>query len=371
MATYFAPAKRTDWCDFSNQVEDISNNQILNALLNITGGVLVLLNEDRQIVGVNKVFMDSLGISDPAVALGLRLGETLYCINSSLPPNGCGTTPPCATCGAAIATMGAISEDKTLEQTCVLAAEKNGTKLERSLSVKALPIKVDGRKWIMVFAQDSADQHSYTSKVESLLHDVRNLLAELDETTQVQAQNMDHQGIVQQIQRSVEKLSIEISLHHLLCHEDDAVVFEKSPASVGDIRRELQIELSDHGDNVGRNLEQQWPAADIHMTTNIHLVSRVLANMLLNALAATREGGTVRLDTAVNDDEIIWAVSHDAYIPSETQHTMFQKNNSTPDQGIGNYAMKLLGEQYLNGKISFTSSEENGTVFRFEHSLHL
>lgn len=370
MTTYFAPAKRTDWSVFSSQVADISNNPILNELLNITGGVLVLVNEDRQIVGVNKVFMDTLGISDPSVALGLRLGEILYCINSSQPPNGCGTTPPCATCGAAIAMMGAISEDKMLDQTCVLAAEKNGTKIERCLSVKAVPIKVDGRRWVMILAQDGADQHSYTSKVENLLHGVKDLLAEMDATEEQPVSA--NQDIAQRIQRAVEELSIEIALHHVLRHEEESeLLLHKNPVSVDEIRRELQLQLDGYADIADRNLQQQWPAADVRLTTNIHLLARILANMLLTVRDATREGGTVRLDTAVNEDVIMWEVSSEVYIPSAIQHAMFQKNKSTPERGIGNYAMKLLGEHYLNGKISFASTEEDGTVIRFEHSLHL
>ena len=37
--------------------------------------------------------------------------------------------------------------------------------------------------------------------------------------------------------------------------------------------------------------------------------------------------------------------------------------NPEPGHGLGTYSMKLLGERYLRGEVSFQSSEADGTVF--------
>jgi signal transduction histidine kinase len=44
---------------------------------------------------------------------------------------------------------------------------------------------------------------------------------------------------------------------------------------------------------------------------------------------------------------------------------MFQRSFSTKGagRGLGSYSVKLLSERYLNGKVSFTSSEDEGTTF--------
>ena len=44
---------------------------------------------------------------------------------------------------------------------------------------------------------------------------------------------------------------------------------------------------------------------------------------------------------------------------------MFSTKSST-GRGLGTYSMKLLGERYLGGAVSFSSSAEHGTVFTFE-----
>ncbi|MDR3555950.1 MAG: ATP-binding protein [Syntrophobacteraceae bacterium] len=43
---------------------------------------------------------------------------------------------------------------------------------------------------------------------------------------------------------------------------------------------------------------------------------------------------------------------------------------SGPGRGLGAYSMKLFGEDILGGKVGFTSSEVDGTVFRFSLDIH-
>jgi sensor histidine kinase regulating citrate/malate metabolism len=47
---------------------------------------------------------------------------------------------------------------------------------------------------------------------------------------------------------------------------------------------------------------------------------------------------------------------------------LFQRSFSTKGngRGIGTYSIKLLTENYLKGKVSFFSNEEEGTVFSIE-----
>src|SRR5512133_96866 len=373
MDSYFAPAERTDRRLFANQVEDISNSPIMNALLEATGGLLAVLNEDRQIVGLNDAFLDSLGISDPASVLGLRLGEALHCVHAPEAPHGCGTTPHCVTCGAAIAMMSAICDDQTVEQTCSLTAEKNGTQFERFLTIKAQPLKVDAHRWILIFAQDITQQHFLTSLEQVFFHDVSNLLTAIVGNSQLLAKRMPDQKNAQNLEKAVKRLSAEFSLQRFLSsRKDDTALLKMGRIPLSDIRSELQLILDGHPKARHRNLEQTWPQEDLCITTDIHLISRVLANMLLNALEATPEGGTARLVTHQTETAIIWEVWNDAYTLPEIQLRVFQKYFSTKaamGRGIGTHAMKLLGESYLNGKVSFTSSLEAGTTFRFEHPL--
>jgi len=97
------------------------------------------------------------------------------------------------------------------------------------------------------------------------------------------------------------------------------------------------------------------------------LVSRILINMLLNALESTDDGGSVKFITVVDKSQIRWEVWNSASIPEDIQLRIFQKFFSTkPDNGhgLGTYSMKFFGEECLGGKVNFTSLPGEGTTFR-------
>lgn len=80
--TYYAPADRKTREEVRGQVEVITQNPLINSVLNSLGTVLVLLNEQRQVVALNNHFLEELGIDNAQEALGLRLGEILGCVHS-------------------------------------------------------------------------------------------------------------------------------------------------------------------------------------------------------------------------------------------------------------------------------------------------
>ena len=53
-------------------------------------------------------------------------------------------------------------------------------------------------------------------------------------------------------------------------------------------------------------------------------------------------------------------------MPQVTQLQVFNRSFSTKGagRGIGTYSIRLLGERYLGGRVSFDSTEAEGTTFR-------
>lgn len=373
METCFAPAERTQGCIFANQVNSIAKSPALSTLLKVTAGLLVVLNEDRQIVGLNDAFIRELGISDPATVLGLRLGETLNCVHAAQPPHGCGTTPDCMTCGAAIAMMSAIDDDQVSEETCVIISEKDGTASERHLLIRALPLTIDGVRWILVFAQDITHQHALSTLEHIFFHDISSILTALLSNSTLLAREMPGQRRVQQILNAAKRLCAEVALQRFLSTQNDVEnLLKMRLVPISDINEEIEIISYGHPKSHNRKVEQTWPDEEIMIRTDIHLTSRVLGNMLLNALEATPEEGTVRLNTTVSDTDIMWEVWNDAYILPDVQLGIFQKHFSTKastGRGMGTHSMKLLGEKFLNGEVFFRSTPETGTTFFFRHPL--
>jgi len=120
-----------------------------------------------------------------------------------------------------------------------------------------------------------------------------------------------------------------------------------------------------------------FAATGAELVTDPVLLGRVLVNMVKNAFEATPAGGQVRLwceresspnGTAVleSGDALAFHVhnpgrdsarSRRAYFPALVHH------KAGTGHGLGTYSMKLLGERYLGGKVSFTTGAEAGTVF--------
>ena len=71
------------------------------------------------------------------------------------------------------------------------------------------------------------------------------------------------------------------------------------------------------------------------------------------------------LTVSEKDNKIVFAVHNTEVIPEENRSKIFQFGLSTKGEGrgIGTYSMKLFGENYLKGKVWFSSAPGEGTTF--------
>ncbi|WP_022669374.1 sensor histidine kinase [Desulfospira joergensenii] len=367
MDTYFAPVQRTDRRKFKNQISSISQSPVMNALLQTAAGILVILNEDRQIVALNHVFLEKLGIRDINEVLGFRLGESLNCIHAHKKPAGCGTTEFCPSCGAAIAMMSAIRENKTKEQICALVSDKNGKTSDICLRVKAEPIQADGQRWIVIYAQDITQEQFWANLDHVFFHDINNTLTSL--YGHVQLCEADHPGRkeMKPIREAVERLINEVAIQKKFSqHKDVTYIPVQNAVSLKDIKKELDIIVKGHRSLKGKRILENWGEDNLILTTDVLLLSRTLGNMVINALEATPSDGFIRVSVTSTLEGVTWQVWNKAVIPGAFRKRIFHRHFSSKSgsgRGFGTYSMKLFSETYLKGKVSFTSSEKTGTIF--------
>ena len=65
-------------------------------------------------------------------------------------------------------------------------------------------------------------------------------------------------------------------------------------------------------------------------------------------------------------DEVLFSVHNEQVMPEDVQIQIFQRSFTTkgqPGRGVGTYSMKLFGERYLGGRVSFVSRTPDGTTF--------
>ncbi len=128
----------------------------------------------------------------------------------------------------------------------------------------------------------------------------------------------------------------------------------------------IQNSMTVHNAGDGKKVVIENPVSSKIIKTDPTILTRILINMVKNALEACVPDGRVTIGAdGVHDNQVKFYVHNNAFIPRETQLQIFQRSYSTKgkNRGLGTYSMKLLGEQYLKGTVSFETSEAGGTTF--------
>ena len=367
MDTYFASAKVADDRELSAQIEILSHSPVVDSLLNSISGLIAILNEHRQMVALNDSFMQSLGINDAQDAFGLRPGEALDCIHAHEEPSGCGTTEYCCTCGAAVAIVASICDEKPAERICALTVNHGDTAVDKVLLVRSHPIKIDQRKFILLFLQDITRQQQRAALERAFFHDINNLVGMLAGASEMLVHE-ESSELAKTVHHASMRILKEVAIQQSLLNSDS---FHLQPVwhdyTVAEIIQELKSFFANHPAASGKKVLFNEIDPAVAVKTDLSLLSRVLCNMIINALEATEHNGIVRVGATAENSRLSFTVWNAWEIPPEIGKRIFQRNFSTKAQagrGIGTFSMKLFGEKYLGGTVDFTTSSGDGTVFR-------
>ena len=368
MKTYFAPAERAGQEKLAAEIEIMTHNEVITGLLHSVGGLLAVLNEHRQIAALNDSFLELLGLDDPQQALGLRPGEALECIHAQDGPGGCGTSKFCSTCGAAAAIVAGLDQGIPSERICALSADRNGKITDFVFLVKAQPIEVDKKRFLLLFFQDVTRQEQRAALERTFYHDVNNMLCMLLQASELLMEDYPSK-LTASVHRTALRLSKEVDIQKCLS-ENQSVNYRPvlKEITAEQIVKELRVFFDNHPAAKRKNIEYSENCPPITVNSDFSLLLRVLGNMVLNALEATEENGSVKVWLEYKGDLLRFRVWNSQEIPANVAERIFQRNFSTKNQagrGFGTYSMKLFGEQILGGQVDFTSSKEKGTVFTF------
>ncbi len=367
MDTYFAPAERTPKEKLVSEIELVSKSPVMSGLLQSIGGLLAILDENRQIIAANDSFLKILGVTDPASILGLRPGEAIDCTHAYEESGGCGTSRYCSTCGAAVAIVSSLKENAPVERLCALTVRKGGEIIDIALSVRAKPIEIDGVVFLLLFLKDISAEQQRAALERTFFHDINNIMVGLLGTSEMLCHEKDHSKLTDILHKSSLRLKNEIDIQKCLLQSGAGVYRPQwQDVSVTQVVEELKTCFSNHSAAKGKLIQfpDKPPAVIVHV--DFSLLLRILSNMLINALEASDAGDTVQLWVDNVSGFVSFHVRNNRCIDPDVARRIFQRNFSTKNgagRGIGTYSMKLFGEGILRGKISFVTSEEEGTVF--------
>jgi len=371
MDTYFAPAERADEFTLLQEIELASENPVIDGLMNAVGGLVAILNEHRQIIALNETLLKMLGVGEASDVLGLRPGEAVGCIHAHDLPGGCGTSEFCSTCGAAIAIVTSLAQNKTTEQTCALTVNREGQPEDIYLRVRATPITFESKNLLLLFLQDITQQQQWAKLEQTFYHDISNLITALAGTSELLAHEEwnNKTELTQTVYQLSQRLLKEVEIQKALAQVELANYQPTlTKISVAQTINELQIVYGNHPVAKNKRLTLPSKIPNLSLTTDFYMVMHVLDNMLKNAFEATPEGDEVKLWVESGQNKITFLVQNPQPIPADIAKRIFQRNFSTKEgmgRGLGTYSMKLFGERFLGGTVDFSTSPQ-GTIFRFE-----
>lgn len=366
--TYFAPAQKADKEMLDSEINLVSNNPITDCLMHTISGLFAVLNEQRQIVALNKTMLEQIGVDDDTLALGLRPGEALNCIHAHEEPHGCGTTKYCSSCGAAIAIVASLKNDSPEERTCAATITQNGQELDICFKVRSVPVTIENHRFLLLFMQDITNQQAWATLERTFFHDLNNILTGVIGTTELLGLNEQTRGCSEKLSPMLRRLQNEIDLHKTLSSSKETS-YEPSLQNISllTVEEELKNQFSNHPAATGKSLDITPAVKDQEIYSDYSLLMRILTNMLTNAFEASELGNSVKFWIEQDKNHTTFHVWNSRFIPANIQLRIFQRHFSTKigeGRGIGTFSMKLFGEKFLKGKVNFTSSEQEGTLFR-------
>jgi CheY-like chemotaxis protein len=364
-ATCFAPAERATARELVEEYQLCLDHPVVTAILDAVQGHVLILNPQRQVVAANPAILDSLQHDGQPNVLGLRPGELLSCAHYSDGPNGCGTGEHCRTCGALFAILASQQIDRPANGECRLTMKRDNDFSAVDFSVRATPLVLDGRRLTVFVLHDISATKRREILERVFLHDISNTVTAMSAWGEVLANGVGD-GAAVAIVAFLRRLRDELDAQRALVQaESRQLPVRHVVCSAAHVLETLDETFSGSGLVARKQLEISIPSGDTEFVSDARLVLRVLVNMVKNALEATERGGIVRAWFEWRGGRPAFFVHNEAVIPPAHQDHIFERSYSTKGEGrgIGTYAMKLLGENYLRGQVSFSSSPPGGTVF--------
>jgi len=375
METYFASAEKATEEELKLEIESVSQNPVIDGLMDTVGGLFAVLNEHRQVLALNRALLAMLGLDNIEDMLGLRPGEMLNCIHADDVPGGCGTTRFCPTCGAAIAIVTSLGQNKPVERMCALTVNRTGKEEDLFLRVRSHPITFNGRRLLLLFLQDITRQQQWAALERTFFHDLNNLLIGLMGTSELLSFEASqtvpelHElaaGHHKMVRRLVQEVKMQ---QHLIQTDSNDYQTFLDEVPVQQIFDELRQLFYNHPVARNKGFIILEPPPELSLRTDQSILMRVLGNMVINAFEASDPGQSVKLWLEPAESGMTFCVWNSQVIPADVVRRVFQRNFSTKQEtgrGLGTYSMKLFGEEFLGGKVDFSTSEAEGTTFRFQ-----
>lgn len=351
------------------QAEELAGNSAIQEIFHILPYLVLVLNKQRQIIYSNNGLLQVLGIVPVQERLGFRPGEMFRCIHSCATPGGCGTTSYCTVCGANTAILEVQQTGHPVYRECLLtSSDGEAATHSHELSIHAMPAGHTNPDAVLFMIRDISEEKRKKVLEQLFLHDLLNSAGaargfmEMTHLTENLPELQELCGCARE--------AVDLIIGEIECHRD-LVNAEKGELAVTldevDLNALVLAVIEALGNAFDHTAEIVYePREELTVVTDQVLLRRIVTNMLKNAVEASGSE-PVLISIAKLPGHAAIHVRNGQHMPREAQLQVFKRSFSTKGEGrgYGTYGMKLFGERYLGGEISFQSHPETGTLFTF------
>lgn len=343
-------------------------NSFIIQVLNAQPYVTAILNSEREIVFANEALY-KLNNSDKLQAiLRVNPGVALNCMYISS-EGTCSKTEHCHYCNLTNTITKCIETNKVVSSEWRFTSNINGKNVFHDFLVTVSPLHLEGESFIMFSLNDISNEKRRKALERIFFHDIINSAGSLTGILDVMEGTDDAKKVHELLE-----LAKDTSQHltedilaqgELLAAENNELKIRNVSINSLIILNEQIKKISHCIDAKNKTVLLSKESVETVFTTDIALLKRILYNMMKNAVEATPENGTVLIGCDENENSVTFWVRNPGVIPEEAKSHIFHRYFSTKgtNRGLGTYSMRLIGEQYLKGKVHFESDKDNGTTF--------
>jgi len=353
---YLPAAGRSDPAQVAEEAERLRADPLVRSILEAYPGPALVLDSRRQIVAANTEAASLPGSPGLPEMLGRRPGEALQCQDARRGPDGCGSGPACVFCslGRALSEVRQGGPLPARGEFCLRRPGMRGGAVEYAFRLAALPRSDgDGHPLLLFTLRDiSAEKRRDVFErhlVESLL--------DAAETLGVAGGRPPEAG---------RALAEEALFHqHLLAAEAGELEPLWEDVDLRRLLRESGARLLRLRAAAGRKIVVR-DRKGLRVRTDRILLERAVRNLGKNALEACPPGGTVALEGLPARGGVEIRVRNPGVMAPAVREQVFRRSFSTRaagGRGVGLHAARLFVEDYLGGRIGFSSGESQGTTF--------
>lgn len=376
---YFLPPERVSDEAVRQQREKLVQIPLLMVFLNGVPDATVILNDHRQIVIANSALAHALGTAAEKELTGKRPGEALGCVHFKEHDAECGSTEFCRYCGAAKVLRQSLMGKQAADECRIVsrvAAPADHEIRAMDLLVWGTPFSLEGENFMFFALRDISHEKRRAVLERLFFHDFLNMAGNVRALAEI---------LIEDAGPSLDNLTepmyqVADSLVHEIRSQKMLLEAERNELAVNP----RSISALDFIGQMIRSYQAFYPSEDativldpkserFEVVTDDALLSRVIGNLIKNATEAGEPGDAVKVGCCRVDGRGDFWVWNRAFVPSATQHQFFKRSFSTKDRsrGLGLYSVRLFTENYLQGKVSFQSSPEEGTIFHITLPLAL